>query len=88
MEGSPFIESAKNSKTFSSYADINYQMSGSTQSSAPKNKERSGNGFGSSGLETIEDHIEHDDYTEEMNSRMREKFELKIPDIDLIDLDK
>ena len=63
-------------------------MSGSSQSSAPKNKEKSANGFGSSGLETIEDHLEHDDYTEEMNSRMREKFELKIPDIDLIDLDK
>ena len=36
---------------------------------------------------TIEDHQEHDDHTEEMNSRMREKFELKIPAIDLMDLD-
>ena len=43
--------------------------------------------IGSSGLETIEDNQEHEYTHEEMMTRTRQKYEMKIPDIDLIDLD-
>lgn len=62
-------------------------MSATPDNSAQRKFEKSALKLHSSGLATIEDNLVEQDFTEEMNLRMREKYELKIPAIDLMDLD-
>jgi hypothetical protein len=86
---SPVDHSNKNqsSKAYSSAIDFSQAMSGTPGNSSARRFEKSNMKIGSSGLETIEDNQELEYAHEEMMTRMRQKYEMKIPDIDLIDLD-